>query len=76
MVEVKTSELKASEVKTPEASTALRRFTVGDLAAKGLTGKQFRFVRIVDAKTKITDKSEFWGADIDAVVALHTTSSR
>jgi hypothetical protein len=47
-----------------------------DLADHSLTGKKFRFVRIVDAKHKISNKSEYWGADIDAVVALHVTSAR
>jgi hypothetical protein len=47
-----------------------------DLAAHGLTGRRFRYVRIVDAKTKISPKAEFWGADIDAVVALNATSAR
>jgi hypothetical protein len=47
-----------------------------DLSDHGLTGKRFRYVRIVDAKTKITTKEEFWGADIDAVIALHTAPSR
>jgi hypothetical protein len=47
-----------------------------DLAGRGLSGKKFRFVRIVDAKTKISNKSEFWGADIDAIVALNAEAAR
>lgn len=53
-----------------------RDATTLDLGAHGLSGKEFRYVRIVDAKTKISDKAAFWGADIDAIVALHTTRAR
>lgn len=49
-----------------------RDATTLDLAGHDLTGRKFRYVRIVDAKTKISGKPEFWGADIDAIVALHT----
>jgi hypothetical protein len=47
-----------------------------DLGAHGLTGRKFRYVRIVDAKKKISSKAEFWGADIDAIVAIHTSRPR
>jgi hypothetical protein len=47
-----------------------------DLATCGLSGRSFRFVRIVDTKTKISGKPEFWGADIDAIVALQTVAAQ
>jgi hypothetical protein len=59
----------------PVGRTGLDATTL-DLSAHGLSGKEFRYVRIVDAKTKISDKAAFWGADIDAIVALHTTRPR
>jgi hypothetical protein len=43
-----------------------------DLEDFGLTKKRFRFVRLVDPGTHPAPKPEFWGADIDAVVAIHS----
>jgi hypothetical protein len=45
-----------------------------DLAAHGLVGRRFRFVRLVDAQRNVTFDPKYWGTDIDAVVALHTTT--
>ena len=47
-----------------------------DLAAHGLSGKKFRYVRLIDAEEGLADKPAFWGADIDAIVAIHAAPAR
>lgn len=42
-----------------------------DLAAHGLSRARFRYVRLVDTEQGLADKAAFWGADIDAIVAIH-----